>query len=90
MSRESFIIFITYVFRAMDNAPGSSKKAVAASSTQKTSTAKTPAEERERLIKEFVLITKTDSNLAAYFLGEHDWNLQVIFIFSLSHYFVVL
>ncbi|KAF4532871.1 hypothetical protein B566_EDAN001474 [Ephemera danica] len=34
------------------------------------------SDERDRLVKEFVLITKTDSQVAEYFLGECDWDLQ--------------
>jgi hypothetical protein len=33
--------------------------------------------EKQRLIREFVLITKTDSKCATFFLENHDWKLQV-------------
>lgn len=41
-----------------------------------------PAEEsgpakQDRLIKEFILITKTDSKVAGYFLEQHNWQLDV-------------
>lgn len=32
---------------------------------------------QDRLVKEFILITKTDSKLANYFLEQHNWQLQV-------------
>jgi UBA-like domain len=45
-----------------------------------------PAEESEpakhdRLIKEFILITKTDSKVAGFFLDQHNWQLEVRILF---------
>jgi UBA-like domain len=32
---------------------------------------------QDRLVKEFILITKTDSKVASYFLEQHNWQLEV-------------
>jgi len=34
-------------------------------------------EKHDRLVKEFILITKTDSSVANYFLEQHNWKLNV-------------
>lgn len=53
------------------------RQIMSGASSSSRDTASVTETEKQRLIREFVLITKTDSKCATFFLENHEWKLQV-------------
>jgi hypothetical protein len=45
---------------------------------------------QDRLVKEFILITKTDSKVASYFLDQHNWQLEVRLLKLINFYYKII